>query len=77
MKKFNTAEEQKAFDLGVAYAKKYIAFCIANYVFKFNLGGVTRFFNHVCDFVRGVNHIPNNDNNISFKKFCEKYDVEE
>ena len=77
MKKFNTVEEREAFESGVAYTKAYIKFCITNYVYEFNLAGLVHFFRHLHDFINGVNYIPNTQNNISFKKFCEQYLVDE
>lgn len=77
MKNFNTVEERKAFESGAAYLKQYIAFCISNYVYEFTLGGVSHFIHDLCNFIRGLNYIPNTHNNISFKKFCEQYSIDE
>lgn len=76
MKKFETEAERKAFYSGVAYAKAYISFCISNYVRQFNLFGASKFFGDLCNFIQGVNYIPNT-HNLTFKEFCERYEVEE
>ena len=77
MKKFETETERKAFYSGVAYTKAYIGFCIANYVYKLNLSGMNHFWNDLCNFVQGANYIRNTHNNLTFKEFCERYEVEE
>lgn len=76
MKKLETEEERKAFKSGACYLKHYIAFCISNYVYKFNFGGLKYFFCDLCDFLKGANYIPNTRNNMSFEKFCEQYTVD-
>ena len=76
MKNIKTPDEKQAFNQGIAYAKTYIQFCIANYPYKFNLGGLTSFFHDLCNFIQGTNHIPNK-HNLTFKEFCEKYDVKD
>lgn len=77
MKKFETETERKAFYSGVAYTKSYIGFCMKNYAYQFNLGGIRLFINDLINFINGVNYIPNTYNNMTFKQFCENYEVEE
>lgn len=77
MKKFKTVGERKAFDSGVVYLKHYIAFCILEYVYQFNLSGIAHFFNDLSDFLKGADYIPNRCNNISFKEFCKQHSIDE
>mgnify|MGYP004656587935 FL=1 len=76
MKNFNTAEEQRAFEDGVEYAKGYIAFCMKNYIknlLKMPCPGTCEFQADLCDFIRGSQYISNKAN-VTFKEFCENYE---
>lgn len=73
MKKFNTVEEQEAFDLGVDYTKAYIAFCLRHYVKNLLEGGTYNFQKDLLDFILGKSYIPNKDN-VTFREFCENYE---
>ena len=77
MKKFNTEEEHKAFKCGVDYTKGYIAFCLRYYVHDLLEIGFQKdlcFQKDMLYFILGRKaYIPNEDN-ISFKEFCENYE---
>ena len=76
MKKINTVEERKGFDLGVDYKKGYIAFCMKNYVdnlLEDTINGTCRFQNELIAFIQGKTYISNKAN-VSFKEFCENYE---
>jgi hypothetical protein len=76
MKKFNTAEERRAFDFGVDYTKGYIAFCMKNYVVNLledTIHGSCKFQKELVDFIQGKAYISNKAN-VSFKEFCENYE---
>lgn len=77
MKKFKTAEEQAAFYSGARYMRAYIKFCITNYAYQLNIAGLAHFFNDMCNFVNGMEFIPNKHNNLSFRRFCEEFSINE
>jgi hypothetical protein len=75
VKNFNTAEEQRAFEDGVEYAKRYIAFCMKNYtknLLERPCPATCEFQFDLCYFIRGLQYIPNKAN-VTFKEFCENY----
>lgn len=54
---------------GRAEMISYIGFCLSNFPYKLNLGGVSEFISQLCDFIKGTTIGIENTYNYSFSDY--------